>query len=143
MNERLKWYLKTEGLLAPEQAGFRQLRSTDDQATYLSQEIEGAFQEQKLVWYLESTSRKRSIKSGWRGYVSAEELPRQQYVQLDKVLPVQPHVKSLCKQSSQHENSTTARCSTGRNPIPYIIHTFRQGPSLRASKESQNSIICR
>ena len=49
VNERLKWYLETETLLAPEQAGFRQFRSTEDQATYLSQEIEDAFQEQKLV----------------------------------------------------------------------------------------------
>ena len=48
VNERLKWYLETEDLLAPEQAGFRQCRSTD-QATYLSQEIEDAFQKQKLV----------------------------------------------------------------------------------------------
>ena len=49
VNELLKWYLETEDLLAPEQAGFRQFRSTDDQATYLSQEIEDTFQEQKLV----------------------------------------------------------------------------------------------
>ena len=49
VNERLKWYLETENLLAPEQAGFRQFRNTEDQATYLSQEIENAFQEQKLV----------------------------------------------------------------------------------------------
>ena len=49
VNERLKWYLETENLLAPEQAGFRQFRSTEDQATYLSQEIEDAFKEQKLV----------------------------------------------------------------------------------------------
>ena len=49
VNERLKWYLETEDLLAPEQAGFRQFRSTEDQATYLSQEIEDAFQQQRLV----------------------------------------------------------------------------------------------
>ena len=48
VNERLKWYLETEDLLAPEQAEFRQFRSTEDQATYLSQEIEYTFQEQKL-----------------------------------------------------------------------------------------------
>ena len=48
VNDRLKWYLETEDLLAPEQTGFRQLQSTD-QATYLSQEIEDAFQEQKFV----------------------------------------------------------------------------------------------
>ena len=49
VNERLKWYLETEDLLAPDQAEFRQFRSTADQVTYLSQEIEDAFQEQKLV----------------------------------------------------------------------------------------------
>ena len=49
MNERPKWCPEMEDLLAPEQAGFRQFRSTKDQATYLSQEIEDAFQEQKLV----------------------------------------------------------------------------------------------
>ena len=36
--------------MAPEQAGFRQFRSTEEQVTYLSQEIEDAFQEQKLVF---------------------------------------------------------------------------------------------
>ena len=50
VNERLRWYLETANLLAPEQAGFRQFRCTEDQATYLSQEVEDAFQEQKLVF---------------------------------------------------------------------------------------------
>ena len=49
VNQRLVWYLETENLLVPEQAGFRQFHSTEDQATYLSQEIEDAFQEQKHV----------------------------------------------------------------------------------------------
>ena len=49
VNESLKWYLETEDLLAPEQAGSRQFRSTENQATCLSQEIEDAFQEKKLV----------------------------------------------------------------------------------------------
>ena len=30
VNERLKWYLKTEDVLAPEQAAFGQFRSTED-----------------------------------------------------------------------------------------------------------------
>ena len=50
VNERLRWYLETNNLLVPEQAGFRQFRSTEDQATYLSQEVEDAFQEQKLLF---------------------------------------------------------------------------------------------
>ena len=43
VNQRLKWYL------APEQAGFRQFRATEDQTTYLAQEIEDAFQEKKVT----------------------------------------------------------------------------------------------
>ena len=50
VNERLRWYLETNKLFATEQTGFRQFRSTEDQATYLSQEIEDAFQMQKLTF---------------------------------------------------------------------------------------------
>ena len=41
VNQRLKWYLETNDLLAPEQAGFR--------TTYLAQEIEDAFQEKQVT----------------------------------------------------------------------------------------------
>ena len=44
-----KWYLETNDLLAPEQAGFWQFRATEDQTTYLAQEIEDAFQEKKVI----------------------------------------------------------------------------------------------
>ena len=50
INQRLLWYLETENILIPEQAGFRCFHSTEDQATFLSQEIEDAFQEQKVVF---------------------------------------------------------------------------------------------
>ena len=43
VNQRLKWYLETNDLFAPEQTGFRQFRATEDQTTYLAQEIEDAF----------------------------------------------------------------------------------------------------
>ena len=47
---RLQWYLESKSIIVPEQAGFRQFYySIEDQVTYLSQEIEDAFQEQKLV----------------------------------------------------------------------------------------------
>jgi potassium voltage-gated channel Eag-related subfamily H protein 8 len=39
VNQRLKWYLEYNQLLANQQAGFRQFRSTEDQTTYLAQEI--------------------------------------------------------------------------------------------------------
>ena len=53
VNQRLKWCLDTNDLLAPEQAGFRQFRATEDQTKYLAQEIEDAFQEKSVtcvVW---------------------------------------------------------------------------------------------
>ena len=49
INLRMQWYLESENLLVSQQAGFRQCYSTEDQATYLSQEIEDAFQDKKLV----------------------------------------------------------------------------------------------
>ena len=53
INARLTWFLEKEKIITPRQAGFRQHRSTEDQATYLSQEIEDALQDKKLtlaVW---------------------------------------------------------------------------------------------
>lgn len=49
INQRLQLYLETESVIVPEQAGFRQYRSTEDQTTHLSQVIEDAFQAQKAV----------------------------------------------------------------------------------------------
>ena len=49
INNRLQWYLEKEMLIAPEQAGFRQYRSTEDQTTHLTQVIEDAFQRKKVV----------------------------------------------------------------------------------------------
>jgi len=46
---KMKWYLESEAILAPEQAGFRQYRSTEDQTTHLAQVIEDAFQAKKVV----------------------------------------------------------------------------------------------
>ncbi|XP_053393696.1 uncharacterized protein LOC128555444 [Mercenaria mercenaria] len=44
INQRMKWYLESNNILAHQQAGFRSFRSTEDQTTYLAQEIENAFQ---------------------------------------------------------------------------------------------------
>uniref|UniRef100_A0A0B7BSI4 Reverse transcriptase domain-containing protein n=1 Tax=Arion vulgaris TaxID=1028688 RepID=A0A0B7BSI4_9EUPU len=53
INTRLMWHLEEKGLLLPQQARFRKHRSTEDQVTYIAQEIEDAFQEGKqtlAVW---------------------------------------------------------------------------------------------
>lgn len=44
INTRLSWHLEKNNLIAPEQAGFRHHRSTEDQVTYISQKIEDGFQ---------------------------------------------------------------------------------------------------
>ena len=49
VNLRMQWHLEKESVLIPEQAGFRQYRSTDDQTAHLAQVIEDAFQEQKVA----------------------------------------------------------------------------------------------
>ena len=45
---RLKWFLESEKLLASEQTGFREHHCTEDQTTYLAQEIEDGFQHKRL-----------------------------------------------------------------------------------------------
>ncbi|CAG5116491.1 unnamed protein product, partial [Candidula unifasciata] len=47
-NLRLQWYIESENIITPQQAGIRKFYSTEDQTTYLSQEIEDAFQDKKL-----------------------------------------------------------------------------------------------
>ena len=43
INPRLKWFLETEKLRVSQQAGFREHKCTEDQTTYLAQEIEDGF----------------------------------------------------------------------------------------------------
>ena len=52
-NTRLMWHLEDKQHISPEQAAFRQDRSTEDQVTYIAQAIEDAFQDKKhtlVVW---------------------------------------------------------------------------------------------
>ena len=53
INARMKLYLEAEQLLSPQQAGFRENHCTEDQTTYLAQEIEYGFQQNKqtlAIW---------------------------------------------------------------------------------------------
>ena len=49
VNQRLQLYLESESIIVPEQAGFRQYRSAEDQTTHLTQVIEDGFQAQKVT----------------------------------------------------------------------------------------------
>ena len=49
VNNRLVYHLEHTGLLTPCQTGYRKFRSTEDQLSYLAQNIENAFQEKKKL----------------------------------------------------------------------------------------------
>ena len=49
VNQRMQWYLESESIILPEQAGFRRYKSTEDQTTHLAQVIEDSFQAQKVT----------------------------------------------------------------------------------------------
>ena len=53
INTRLMWHLEDKKHIIPEKTAFRQDRSTEDQITYVAQQIEDAFQDKKhtlAVW---------------------------------------------------------------------------------------------
>ena len=86
VNQSLKWYLETNDLLAPEQAGFRQFRATEDQTTYLAQEIEDAFQETPVLPGLIYNA--HSTGCGWAHHQADEERSCQQHAQMDPVISI-------------------------------------------------------
>ena len=47
INTRLVWHLENNNIITPEQAGFRQYHSTEDQVTYIAQKIEDGFQDKQ------------------------------------------------------------------------------------------------
>ena len=49
INKRLTWHLESNSVLAPTQTGYRQFRGTEDKLALLTQSIEDAFQEKKIV----------------------------------------------------------------------------------------------
>ena len=84
VNQRLKWYLETDDLLAPEQAGFRQFRATEDKTTYLAQEIEG--HPCCLDW---PTARIRQGVDWWAHRQADEERSCQHHAQMDPVISIE------------------------------------------------------
>ena len=58
VNNRLQYHLEKNGLINPFQSGYRKHRNTEDQVTYLTQEIENAFQQKMktLAVFVDLTS---------------------------------------------------------------------------------------
>ena len=120
----------------PEQAGFRQFHSTEDQAPYLYQEneapylyqkTEDAFQEQKLV-LVSCIDLQKAFDKVWVEGLLVKLLRNGITSNLFHWIKsfLYNCRASLCRQSSQKDNSTEALCFTGRSLIPYIIPAFHQ-----------------
>ena len=69
INTRLVWHLEKNNIITPEQAGFRQHHSTEDQVTYIAQKIEDGFQDKQhtlTVWIDMEKTYDRVWKDGLR-----------------------------------------------------------------------------
>ena len=69
INTRLVWQLEKNNIIIPEQAGFRQHHSTEDQVTYIAQKIEDGFQDKQhtlTVWIDMEKAYDRVWKDGLR-----------------------------------------------------------------------------
>ena len=69
INTRLVWHLEKNNIITPEQAGFRQHHSTEDQVTYIAQKIEDGSQDKQhtlTVWIDMEKAYDRVWKDGLR-----------------------------------------------------------------------------
>ena len=120
----MKWYLETEDLLVPEQAGFLQFRRTD-QAPYLYQKTEDAFQEQKLV-LVSCIDLQKAFDKVWVEGLLVKLLRNGITSNLFHWIKsfLYNCRASLCRQSSRKDNSTEALCFTGRSLSPTLFLLF-------------------
>ena len=69
INTRLVWHLEKNNIITPEQVGFQQHRSTEDQVTYIAQKIEDGFQDKQhtlTVWIDVEKAYEKVWKDGLR-----------------------------------------------------------------------------
>ena len=69
INTRLVWHVVKNSIITPEQVGFRQHRSTEDQVTYIAQKIDDGFQDKQrspTVWIDMEKAYGKVWKDGFR-----------------------------------------------------------------------------
>ena len=66
MNRRIQHHLEKNGLLSPSQSGFGKNRSTEDQVTLLTQDIEKSFQ-QKMKTLFVFVDLTKAFDKVWKG----------------------------------------------------------------------------
>ena len=127
MNARLLNYLEANHLLGDSQSGLNKLKRTDDQVTYLAQDIEDAFQEREkvLATFFDLTKAFDKVCKE-RLLLKLTRMEIQGNVQLDPKHPDQKTCKSQARWQKKQTGSLTRRCSTRRSNMPYFIYHLHQ-----------------
>ena len=127
VNAHLKGYLDTNDLLAPQQAGFRQFRSTENQTTYRSHVVQEALQEQMVVltaWIDRPTTSVRQSLDGWAESKAYEEWSWRSPTKMDRLRWYSR--KARVRPGLQHKVPTETRRPTGRRTVHDTLLGFHQ-----------------
>ena len=141
VNLRLQLYLETESILVPEQAGFRQYKSTEDQTTHLTQVIEDAFQAKKVTLAV-FIDLQKAFDKVWKDGLLVKLL-RSGIVPVDGTLPSQPTSKSDGGRPLWPESAPATRSTSGRSTLTNLVRALHQRHCVRASQRNTRSAVRR
>ena len=127
INTRLVWYLEKKNIITSEQAGFRQHRSTEDQATYITQQIEGGFQDKQhtlTVWTGMEKAYDKVRKDGLRLKLQKSGVTGCMYQSFSQYLTSR---KARVHVAGTYSHKKTLRRSpSGKRLEPYLIPGLHQ-----------------
>ena len=113
INTRLVWHLEKNNIITPEQAGFRQHHSTEDQVTYIAQKIEDGFQDKQhtlTVWIDMEKAYDRVWKDGLRLKLQKSGVTGCMYQWISQYL--------TNRKARVHVNGTYSRKKTLKEGVP-------------------------
>ena len=113
INSRLTWHLEKNNIISPEQAGFRQHRSTEDQIAYVAQSIEDGLQEKKhtlTVWIDMERAFDKVWKDGLRLKLRKSSVTGCMYQWISQYL--------INRQARVHVNGAFSQKKTLREGVP-------------------------
>ena len=146
ITQRLQFYLETESIIIPEQAGFRRYKSTEDQTIHLSQVIEDAFQAQRVVLTV-FIDLQKAFDKVWKDGLLVKLLRygiRGNMFQWTKsFVSTQQKSQSVSRQSLRPKVAIGTWSSAGRCPLPFSVHTLYQRHCSRITKRCPCSALCR
>ena len=113
INTRLVWHLEKNNIITPEQAGFRQRCSTEDQVTYIAQMIEDGFQDKQntlTVWIDMENAYDRVWKDGLRLKLQKSSVMGCMYQWISQY--------PTNRKAQVHQNGTYSRKKTLKKGVP-------------------------